>query len=110
MTLEEAKKLINSCTRHELRDHAFGDSEVYWEKDGKEVADGYYGRNASCGSINEYVDGKPVGVEWSFSGREALELRKCGTTGGIERNDSTGPDRYQEGACMPSLTLEGVRK
>ena len=32
MTLDEAITLLASCTRNELRDHAFGDCEVYWRK------------------------------------------------------------------------------
>jgi hypothetical protein len=99
MTLDEAKRILNECVRSELRDHAFGDAEVYWEDDGEEVAFGYFGQTSSVG-----------GDGWSFEGREADELRKCGRTGLIERNDETGPSMYQEGKCMPSLTLEGVRE
>lgn len=99
MELSQAKRLLEECQREELRDHAFGDAEVYWMRHGKEVAFGYFGRDASVS-----------GDGWSFGGDEAWQLRKCGKLGAVERNDETGPDTYSEGACMPSLTLEGVRE
>jgi len=99
MTLDEAKKLLTECIREELRDHAFGDAEVYWMKDGQEEAAGYFGSKAEV-EIRGTI----------FKGPDAHELRKCGTIGAVERNDSTGPDQYVEGQCMPGLTIEGVRK
>jgi len=104
ITLDEARTILNTCTRSELRDHAFRDREVYWERGGEEVGFGYFGGGANS-----------VGVDWegrhgSFSGAEARALSTCGSRGAIERNDETGPDRYSDGACMPGLTLEGVKK
>ena len=99
MTFEEALYLLMSCKREELRDHAFGDAEVYWMKDGKEVAVGYYGTSSSVG-----IDGT------SFTGEEAAKFRYVGRQGKIERNDETGPDVYAEGKCMSGLTLAGVFK
>jgi hypothetical protein len=100
MTLQEAVELLSSCVRHELRDHAFGDSEVYWRKDGQNVATGYFGGDSSSVCIGQEV----------FKGADALKLLECGQVGQVERNDETGPDEYKQGVIMPALTLEGVRK
>lgn len=100
MEIHEAKELLNGCTRTELRDHAFGDAEVSWWKDGKEVASGYFGSTMSHVTIGHI----PI------LGTTARELRYCGVEGHIERNDETGPDDFQEGRIMPGLTLEGVRE
>lgn len=62
------------------------------------VASGYFG-----GRTEEVAIGKSV-----FNGADARALRECGTRGLVERNDSTGPDDYREGECMPGLTPEGV--
>ena len=104
ITFEEAKAILNSCTREELRDHAFGDREVYWMRGEEEIGFSYV-----CAGP-DIVGVKLDGHEGTFEGREARELLGCGSSVRIERNDSTGPDRYQDGACMPGLTLEGVRK
>ena len=139
MTFEEARKRLSQCLRGELRDHAFGDCEITWfvlNSDGMvvaEAADGYFGGRPSDG-ISVYQKPKPFNRPWNpngsgseddegaylvdddpdqsateFSGAEASELRKCGRLS-TSRNDSTGPDRYAEGSCMPGLTLEGVRR
>lgn len=50
MTLEEAKALLETCTREELRDSSFGDCEVHWMKDDKEIANGYFGNE--CADVN----------------------------------------------------------
>lgn len=98
MNFEEAKTLLNSCERSELRDHAFGDTEICWVLDGAEVADGYFGNKIASVSVG----GR------SFFRDEARELRKCGKLVTIERNDTTGPEEYQEGVTMHLLTPEGV--
>lgn len=103
MTLEEAKELLDKCDRGEQRDHAFGDTEITWWLDGKEVAGGYFGG----GSANVWIDHQEFRA--AFKGEVAQQLRKCGAKTVIERNDETGPDEYQEGVTMPGLTLEGVR-
>ncbi len=100
MTLDEAKALLATCERDELRDHAFGDCEVYWMKGETEIASGYFGGEDAEVHIGETV----------FIGVAAGELRTLGMRGFVERNDSTGPDTYQEGECQPGLTLEGVQK
>lgn len=102
MKIEEAKTLLDGCLRSELQDHAFGDAEVFWYKDGQEVASGYF-----AGSVNEvYI----LSGDVRFTGTAARELRDCGKQGVIERNDSTGPVTYSEGVTLPALTLEGVRE
>lgn len=98
MEIDEMKELLNGCTRTELRDHAFGDAEVSWWKDGKEVASGHFSSSHNSVMIGHI----PV------QGTTARELRYCGIEGHIERNDETGPDEYFEGTIMPGLTLSGV--
>lgn len=103
MDLAEAKKMLDGAVRHELRDHAFGDTELFWEVDKVEIAGGYFGG----GSSSVYFTDTSLG---GFVGEDAQELRKCGTLGDVERNDETGPDTYSEGTTMPGLTLQGVRE
>lgn len=98
MEIDEAKELLNGCTRSENRDHAFGDVEVYWTKNGVQVAEGYFGSSMSQVMIGNV----PI------LGTTARELRYCGVEGRIERNDETGPDDFVEGRIMPGLTKEGV--
>lgn len=105
MELEEAKRVLNGCTRQELRDHAFGDKEVYWLKGTQEVACGYFG-----GGHAEVSIFKPAKDSTDFTGEDALTLRECGTVGEVERNDQTGPEQYAEGAKMAGLTLDSVRE
>ncbi|MNL63913.1 hypothetical protein D3C87_1880840 [compost metagenome] len=102
VTFEQAKELLANCKRSELRDHAFGDREIYFEDaQGVSVAEGYAGSGGY--SIN-FVAGA------YFDGTEARELIALGHEGKIERNDSTGPDEFEDGKCMPGLTHDGVRK
>lgn len=99
MTIGEAIEFLSSCKRYELRDHAFGDREVTWIKDGIEVADGYIGE-AKSSSVTI--------AETTFTGSDAIALGRLGTLASVERNDSTGPEEYEDGKIMPSLTLDGV--
>jgi len=85
MELQDAKELLDDCVRSELQDHAFGDAEVYWEKDGTGLAEGYFGRSGHHVWI---ADGDGIGVSATFQGVEADELRKHGKKGLIERNDA----------------------
>lgn len=101
--LDAAIALLSTATREELRDHAFGDCEVYWRVDGHEVGYGYFGGDHCSVTVNP---NEPV----TFKGADAQQLRHIGKLGLVERNDSTGPDDYREGDCMPGLTLEGVRR
>jgi hypothetical protein len=111
MTLDEAVEILSLAARSELQDHAFGDREISWVVDGVQVADGYSGSTGTYVDFygeGEGEDGFPTTIG-EFEGRDASKLLECGFTGPVERNDSTGPDRYADGVCMPSLTLEGVR-
>lgn len=103
MTKEEAFEKLSQCERHELRDHAFGDREITWIKNDLVVAAGYFGSTCNIGFVleKEY---------FYFEGHDAVYLSSAGTVSSIERNDSTGPEKYEDGVVMPSLTLEGVRK
>lgn len=107
MTFEEAKKLLNRCRKSELRDHAFGDAEVGFYLDERHVAEGYYGKDSSISILSEDQSGV---TDTEFTGKEADELRNCGSSEKISRNDSTGPDTFKQGECLPGLTLEGVFK
>lgn len=81
MTLELAKAILAESIRDELRDHAFGDKELYWRnKYGHLVATGYYGRDSTECSM--------AGFDAHFSGDEAMELVRLGKLGEVERNDS----------------------
>lgn len=100
MTIEEAEEFLNACEREELRDHAFGDVEIYWMKDGDEAARGHFG--STDFSVSIYP------MESSFKGAEAQRLRNCGTLKKVERNDETGPDEYKEGQTMKGLSLGDV--
>lgn len=104
MELSEAKELLNACVREELRDHAFGDVEVYWRKDRVHIAAGYF--SGTTANVWFIAEDEPPSA--SFNDRDASELRTCGTNGHISRNDEVGPDNYVEGKIMPALTKEGV--
>jgi len=99
LSLVDASALLASCERSELRDHAFGDTEVTWtDPEGTVVADGYFGGTASV-----------VVAGTSFDGEDARALRDCGSLAAVGRNDETGPDEWREGEAMPGLTAEAVR-
>lgn len=100
MELQEAKDILSGCVRSESRDDAFGDCEVFWTKEGLLVAEGYFGSGSSC----VYLD-DPGGL---FTGNNAHELRKLGTTGLTSRNDETGPDEFTPGEMMPGLSKGDV--
>lgn len=104
MNLSEAKEILNTCAKEELRDHAFGDAEVVWLKDGKEVAGGYFG----SGSAEVWFSTEDGHTTDTFKFDDARELRKCSAVVVVFRNDETGPDTYAEGTVMPGLTIEGV--
>lgn len=105
MKIDRAREILNGAIRHELRDHAFGDTEVMWIVDGVEVGGGYFGKTEEV-----WVMGSDGEKDGCFTGDYACRLRVCGKSSVIERNDETGPDNYAEGVTMPGLTLEGVRK
>jgi hypothetical protein len=81
MTFDLAKAILAESIRDELRDHAFGDKELYWRnKYGHLIATGYYGRDST--------DCAMAGFDVHFDGVEARELVGLGTLGDVERNDS----------------------
>jgi hypothetical protein len=88
MTFEDAKKILNSCTRYESRDHSFGDREIYWTREDVEVAEGYFGG----GDADVFI---LIPEQKVFRGEQARELAKCGAIVHIGRNDETGPDNYR---------------
>ena len=88
LTFEQASNLLGMCQRGELRDHAFGDRELFWVRSGVEVASGYFGGGKMEVWINEDFGGG------TFEGEEAKKLSVRGSNVKIERNDETGPDRY----------------
>lgn len=102
MTTDDAIAFLSTAKRDELRDHAFGDCEVHWDIGEGTIADGYFGTDER--SVTVYFPDGNV----TFTGADADKLRNCGARGGVERNDSTGPETYREGACMPGLTRDGV--
>lgn len=101
MELETAKILLNQCVREELQDHAFGDVEVFWFKDGQQIAGGYFGDGYSEVWLTPQT---------KFGGAEAKALKGCGATGHVERNDTTGPDKFVSGHIESGLTKEAVLK
>lgn len=106
MDVNMAKQILNTCIKHELRDHAFGDVEVEWYDGEVNVGNGYFSSLHSEVSVTDHA----TGVTGDFKGYEAHELRKCFASDRAERNDSTGPDEFKLGKTMPGLTKEGVRK
>lgn len=101
VNVEQAKEILDQADRYELRDHAFGDTEVTWAKDGVEVGGGYFSNFAYVWvEFDEHV----------FKGDIARALRNCGKEVVVDRNDAEGPDIYVEGKIMPGLTLEGVKQ
>jgi cold shock CspA family protein len=80
--LREAEALLADSSRYALSDHAFGDSEVTWMKDGKLVASGYFGRTSSV-TLEETADRDAT----SFADEAAMRLRYCGKLARHERND-----------------------
>lgn len=110
ITLADALSLLNLCTRSELRDHAFGDREVTWT-DAAGNGVGFY-CNSGKPPHHVYItrfDGNGDEVE-SAEFPATSQMMQTGMVCIIERNDSTGPDNYQDGACMPGLTLAGVKE
>ena len=84
LTFDEAKTKLAQCNRAELRDHYFGDKEVYFtDKTGNAVAEGYDG---TCSTTLHFSDGSV------FADTEAVTLIKLGTLIRVERNDSQVED------------------
>ena len=83
ITFENAVKLLSGCTRSELRDHAFGDKEIYFDNaEGIQIAEGYSGYGVCDIHFNEYTH--------DFELSQVRYLLTLGTLGKVERNDSMG--------------------
>jgi hypothetical protein len=82
LTFAQVTVLLAGCVRHELVDHAFGDAEVTWMKGDIRVADGYFGKTKQVSPSD------PTAPKWRFEGVLAHLLRRLGTAGSYERNDS----------------------
>ena len=114
MNIQRAIEVLSRSTRQELRDHAFGDVEIYWvdynipgeHEGGTEVGFAYIG---GPGKNLIHVTDPVNGDKTDFGENDFRALRNLGSSVRIDRNDETGPDRFEEGRCMPALTLEGVR-
>lgn len=117
--------LLSVAKRSELRDHAFGDREVFWDLEGPPRTHEEYCECADQGLCVEEIAAAKLSVASGYfgsgfahmgmchtslqwEGQLARDLAKLGGLGVIERNDSTGPDSFSEGVTMPALTLEGV--
>lgn len=105
ISLNEVRDILASCTRSELRDHAFGDREIFWRtSDGEIVAEAYDG--SVCSFHYEYE-----GKKFTSDNEGTLkELFSLGITGVVERNDSTGPDEFTQGVVMPGLSEDDILK
>lgn len=83
ITYDEAVELLTNAKRSELRDHFFGDKEVYFTSDDdRSIAEGYSGNSA----VSIMVQGT------EFTGDQAAELLTLGTLVAVERNDSDTND------------------
>ena len=76
--LDQAIKELSNSVRDELIDHAFGDREITWTRNGVEIASGYSGSEGTLVTFTAVDEGK------TFQGREALALTHIGTPGNIE--------------------------
>lgn len=101
MNIDQAKEYLADTKRCELRDHSFGDREVFWTINDVEVAHGYF----SCST--SYVS---IAGGQKFEDDDAIALEDCGTLDEVWRNDKTGPETFEAGVTMPGLTKEDVFK
>lgn len=83
LPLEFAKTFLAASTCDTLVDYDFGDSEVFWKRNGRGVAIGYFGRTSSV-----YVNETRQFAATSFEDEEADELEDLGHNGKFERNDT----------------------
>lgn len=79
-TFEEVKAFLATCKREAETSEAFGDSEVYWMKDGVMVATGYFSLDVS--EVASYTStSEQITEHWTFDGHEADRLRYIGEGG-----------------------------
>lgn len=101
MDMCEVREFLHVCERRELRDHAFGDTEVFWSVNGKQVATGYFGGGRDAVWLD---DGTLV------EGSDARDLEDLGNLKTVNRNDQIGPHNYKKGVVMQSLTKEALMR
>jgi hypothetical protein len=82
LPIEVARGILASSQRSELVDRAFGDKEVYWCRGNVDVAEGYFGRQASVGFA-----GTAEYAPTTFRDDLAQSLRGLGTLTKVWRND-----------------------
>ncbi|MFH0873850.1 MAG: hypothetical protein V1846_03375 [Candidatus Komeilibacteria bacterium] len=70
LTLAEAAALLAGAHRGTLSDSSFGDAEVWWMMDDRQVAEGYFGRRSYVTFL-----ATPDYAVTSFEGEQALKLR-----------------------------------
>lgn len=100
MTLEQAQEILNGCDRDELRDYAFGDTEVSWWQQGTfntdhpvEVAYGYFGNSSVSVTFNDPTPpakGETRKSLATFEDDAAHALSRCGQLVRADRNDVNG--------------------
>jgi hypothetical protein len=84
MPVEKAAEFLRIAKRDVLDDHAFGDAEVGWIRDGKEVATGYFGYQDARVTVLA-ADGFET---TTFRDKDAEALRRLGHCVQYTRNDS----------------------
>lgn len=83
-----AKELLKNTYKTILRDHFFGDREIYWKDDkGNTVASGYAG-GSSFEIYVEFPDGEVTFKDWEADELDAVPCKSKK----VERNDTTGDD------------------
>ena len=89
MPFENAKDFLRASRRRSLVDRSFGDSEVTWLREGREVASGYFSSRTSSVGINETKQYAATEFRYEL----ARELEYLGTSGRCAYNDITGDPR-----------------
>ncbi len=89
LSLEEAKAILQSCTRNGLKDNLSGSSDLDWHKDKKEYGSGLDSHKGL--QITVYPQGMYAGCEMPipyahFVGEEAKELKEIGSRGRFTTN------------------------
>lgn len=82
MPIEVARVVLAGSQRSRLVDRAFGDEEVYWCRSNVDIAEGYFGRQASVGFA-----GTAEYTPTTFRDDQARSLRELGTLTKVWRND-----------------------
>lgn len=87
MTFSEAARILETCTRDELVDRAFGDREItFTDASGIIVACGYVGWVENSNIVFYDLETRVHLAE--FKGADAIHLCRMGRLGMRHRNDS----------------------